>query len=262
MSKAGLGAWRRPPLAYVVAELAISPHYSLKSFLAPLQDALREDFPRTIEGQELVIDMASPPTAQPVWRLLSADQRRGVQIGSRGLSLHATEYTDSADFLERWGKVLAVIEGCKLGAFVERAGLRYLDLIVPSEGREPKDYLIENLHGLGPPLGGVVQNSLWGTAIQVDGFLVQARIAAPSPAGTMFAPNFNLLPLQKPQIMEEAERRMAARGLVGFIDTDCLREVQQTLSAADVGALYTDLHAQVARIFKSLLSKVAMDEWQ
>lgn len=262
MSSAGLGTWRHPPLAYVVAELAISPHYSLKSFIAPLQDVLREDFPRTIEGQELVIDVASPPAAQPVWRLLSADQRRGVHIGCRGLSLHATEYTDSVDFLERWGKVLSAIEACKLGAFVERAGLRYLDLIVPSEGHEPKDYLIENLHGLQPPPGAVVQNSLWGTAIQVDGFLVQARIAAPSPAGTMFAPNFNALPLQKPHVMEEAEKRMAAKGLVGFIDTDCVREVQQLVSAADMRALYKELHARVAAIFRSVLSKLATDEWQ
>ena len=37
MTDGSLGTWRHPPLAYVVAELAISPHYTLKAALPALQ---------------------------------------------------------------------------------------------------------------------------------------------------------------------------------------------------------------------------------
>jgi len=256
-----LGSWRHPPLAYVVAELAISPYYTLKAALPALQDALRSEFPRTVEGTELLIDANNPPAAQPVWRLLSADQMKGVHLGSRSLSMHATAYVDSADFLRRWQSVLAAIDAAKLGAFVERASLRYFDLIVPSQGHDPKDYLIRSLHGVPAPIGGVVQNSFWGTAISIDGYVVQARTAAPSPAGMVLAPNLTALPLQKPQIMVGAEKRTAAKELVGFIDTDCVRDVQQVFNPEDIQALFFQLHRHVSIIFRSLMSDLAKDEW-
>lgn len=261
VSDGSLGTWRHPPLAYVVAELAISPHYTLKAALPALQNALRSDFPRTVEGTEFVIDPSSPPAVQPVWRLIAADQRRGVHLGSRSLSLHATAYDDSTDFLRRWKDVLTAISAAKLGAFVERAGLRYFDLIVPSPSHEPRDYLISTLHGLQPPSGGIVQNSFWGTALLIDGFVVQARTAAPAPQGMVLAPNLAAIPLEKSQVMVAAEKRTEAKQPVGFIDTDCLREVQQVFDPDSILALYSELHQRVSGVFKSLMSDLARSEW-
>ena len=123
MTTTALGTWRQPPLVYVVAELVISPYYSLAGKVPGLQDRLRSSFPRTLEAKELVVDGAKP-TAQPLWQLMSADQRLGVQLGTRAISLHATSYLQSSDFLSRWAEVLDAIQQADLGAFVERAGLR------------------------------------------------------------------------------------------------------------------------------------------
>ena len=38
MNTTTLGTWRKPPLAYVVAELVISPYYSLAAKVPGLQD--------------------------------------------------------------------------------------------------------------------------------------------------------------------------------------------------------------------------------
>jgi uncharacterized protein (TIGR04255 family) len=261
MSSEPLGTWRRPPLAYVVAEVVISPHYSLRAVIPQLQDVLREDYPRTIESTELVFDPSSPPATQPVWRLLSADQFRGVHIGSRTISFHATAYTDSADFLLRWGKVLSAVETAKLGAFVEHAGMRYVDLVVPSQGHAPRDYLIESLRGVAPPSGGTVQSSMWGSSIRVDDFVVQARTAAPALLGTPLIPIQNALPLEKPSILIEAEKLIDANESVGFIDTDCAREVKKVFNADETLTLSFHLHERVSTLFKSLLSDLARAEW-
>ena len=53
MTTTTLGTWRKPPLAYVVAELVISPYYSMAAKVPGLQDWLRSTFPKTVEGQEL-----------------------------------------------------------------------------------------------------------------------------------------------------------------------------------------------------------------
>ena len=149
MTTSTLGTWRKPPLSYVVAELVISPYYSMAAKVPGLQDRLRSSFPKTVEGQELVVDGAKP-SAQPIWQLISADQKHGVQLGTRSISLHATSYVNSADLMTRWADVLDAIHEAGLGAFVERAGLRYVDLILPSGDRSPAEYLAQQLQGIAP----------------------------------------------------------------------------------------------------------------
>lgn len=257
-----LGTWRNPPLAYVVAELRISPYYSLKEAVPRVQNALREHFPRTIEGSEFVIDPSSPPAPQPVWQLISADGERGVFVSTRSISLHATAYADFPDFLERWTQVFSAISGAELNPFVERAGLRYVDLIVPADDRQPQEYLSERLQGVPPMEGSAVQSSICGATFSVNGLTLQVHTAAPSPEGMLFAPNFNALPLQKPLIMRAAEERTKNKKQVGYIDTDCWVAIQKVFDAQELRGLYEALHGHISRVFTALLSDVALKEWK
>jgi len=227
MNSTALGTWRNPPLVYVVAELAISPYYSMSNKVPGLQDSLRNTFPRTVEAKELIVDGVKP-TPQPLWQLLSADQKLGVQLGTRAISLHATSYVQSSDFLSRWAEVLDAIQNASLGAFVERAGLRYIDLIVPSTDHSPADYLADGLKGIEPE-GARSKGSMWAAAFQFDGSLVNLRAAAPAPQGLLLPPDFNALPLNKPVKMHEAEKHIQNGQTIGFVDTDCLKEIGQVL---------------------------------
>lgn len=259
MTAIGLGTWRRPPLAYVVAELVISPYYSMAAKVPDLQDRLRSVFPKTVEGQELIVEGAKP-LAQPIWHLVSADQKHGVQLGTRSISLHATSYVNSAEFMTRWADVLDAIDNAGLGAFVERAGLRYVDLIVPTGDRPPADYLVQQLQGISPE-GAKPTGSVWAAAFLFDGVTVNLRTGAPAPAGMLLPPNFNPLPLHKPPVMVEAETRLKAERSVGFIDTDCLREINQVVDAAQLVGIYTAMQKLTSRTFKAALSATATQEW-
>jgi uncharacterized protein (TIGR04255 family) len=257
-----LGSWRNPPLAYVVAELRISPYYTVKELVPKLQSALRESFPRTIEGSELVIDPSSPPVSQPVWQLVSADTTRAAYVSTRSLSLHATAYVDFRDFLERWSHVLTAAHSSGLNAFVERAGLRYLDLIVPSGDSRPEDYVVERLRGVRATEGARVQSSAWGATLSMERFVLQANIAAPSPEGMLFAPNFYALQLKKPRVMLEAEQRMKEKVPIGYVDTDGWCPLQEVLQPEPILELYRQLHDQVSSLFLSVLSERAKEEWK
>ena len=259
MTTTTLGTWRKPPLAYVVAELVISPYYSMAAKVPGLQDRLRSTFPKTVEGQELIVDGAKP-SAQPIWQLISADQKHGVQLGTRSISLHATSYVNSADLMTRWADVLDAIHEAGLGAFVERVGLRYVDLIVPSGDRSPADYLAQQLQGIAPD-GAKPTGSLWAAAFLFDGTTVNLRAGAPAPAGMLLPPNFNAMPLQKPQVMVDGEKRVKDEKAIGFIDTDCLRDINQVFDAAQLVGIYTDMQKLTSRTFKAALSATANKEW-
>jgi uncharacterized protein (TIGR04255 family) len=259
MNTAILGTWRKPPLAYVVAELVISPYYSMGNAVQFLQDKLRTAYPRTVEAQELVFDgnKASP---QQIWRLFSADQQHGIQLGTRAIGLHATRYLHSNDFLSRWAEVLDFIGAAKLGAFVERAGLRYVDLIVPATDRSPTDYLEQRLQGVTPD-GAVATGSMWAAGFQFNGCVVNLRSAAPAPKGLLLPPDFNALPLHKPKVMIEAEGRIADQGSIGFIDTDCVKDIQNVFNASELVGVYTEMQKLTSRTFKAALSPLAKAEW-
>lgn len=259
MTTMALGTWRRPPLVYVVAELVISPYYSMAAKVPVLQDRLRGSFPRTLEANELVVDGAKA-TPQPLWQLMSVDQKHGVRLGTRVVALHATSYMQSSDFLSRWAEVLDIIHNTGLGAFVERAGLRYIDLIVPSEGRTPPDYLAPGLRGIEPE-GARSTGSMWASAFQFDGSLVNLRAAAPAPQGLLLPPDFNALPLNKPAVMLEAEKRLKDEKTIGFLDTDCLKDIGKVFDAGDLLGAYTEMQKLASRTFKSALSDIARKEW-
>lgn len=259
MTTTALGTWSRPPLVYVVAELVISPYYSMASKVPGLQDSLRSSFPRTLEAKEVVVDGAKP-SAQPLWQLVSSDQKHGVHLSTRAISLHATSYAQSRDFLSRWAEVLDAIHNANLGAFVERAGLRYIDLIVPSEGRSPADYLAEGLKGIEPE-GARSTGSMWAAAFQFDGSLVNLRVAAPTPQGLLLPPDFNALPLNKPAVMREAEERLKKEQAIGFVDTDCLKEIGQVLNAGELLGVYAEMQKLVSQTFKVAISDIAREEW-
>lgn len=254
-----LGTWRNPPLAYVVAEIVISPYYSMNNAVPDLQNKLRRAYPRTVEAQEVVVD-GSKPAAQPVWRLLSASQEHGVQLGTRAIALHATSYIDSNDFLSRWADILDAIGAAKLDAFVERAGLRYIDLIVPPSNCAPSDFLADQLKGITLE-GAMSLGSMWAAGFQFSGSVVNLRAAAPAPKGLILPPDFNPLPLHKPKVMREAEQRLKDDKPIGFIDTDCIKEVQRVFDAGELMGEYTDMQMRTSQVFKTALAAKAKDEW-
>lgn len=261
MNERSLGTYRNPPLAYVVAEAVIAPHYGIASAMPKIQEQLRAVYPRTIEGTEVTIDPANPPTAQKTWRLISADESRGVSIGSRGVALHSTRYSDSKEFLSAWDAVLSATEQSLDNAFVERVGLRYIDLIVPSGDRSPLHYVTETVRGIQFPSAGTLESNIWAATFAAQGAQINARIAAPAPRGMVFPPNFNLLPLQKPKIWQDADARAALNRQIGFIDTDAGQQMGSLLVAQSISSVFRELKAQISATFGVLMSEVAREEW-
>lgn len=264
-----LGSWANPPLAYVVAEIVISPHYTVAKSIPAIQQALRDEYPRTIEAAELTIELAGPnPSAapQPVWQFLTADSRRGVQIGTRAISLHATQYPHFPAFTEWLRLVLQGVDGSGLDPFVERIGLRYIDYILPSEGHEPSEYLDPALRGVSPKgATGPSQTSMWVASFPFGECKVNARVAAPAPVhgDSVLPPNFAMLPLVRPEMntMDQAGRFAKEGRSFGFIDTDCGKKIGKRFEVGTLVDNFSDMHDCISDTFKAFMSDLAKQEW-
>lgn len=263
MVESKMGKWTNPPLAYVVAEAAISPHYSIAQSIPAIQQSLRATYPRTIDGMEIAIELAGSqqsPVPQGMWQLLTADNSRGIHIGTRAISLHATHYVDFATFKEWLNVLLGAIEASGLSPFVERLGLRYIDYILPSKGHEPRDYVVQELRGV-TPAGTAPATNMWVGTFPYSTCTVNARVAAPPPAGTLLPPNFNALPLAKPKTMLDVEDRVKRNAPFGFIDTDCTQPLGQVFSASVIASKLEAMHDHISTTFKAFMSPLAEKEW-
>lgn len=267
MTEKILGKWTNPPLAYVAAEIGISPHYSAAQYVPAIQQSLREIYPRTIEAAELTVDLGgvnAAPMPQPVWHLLMADSSRGVFVGTRAIAMHATHYPDFPTFAGWMARMLEAIEASGLNPFVERIGLRYIDYILPSADHQPADYLASALRGVTPKGAGQAQSSMWIASFPFDNCTVSARIAASAPklGNSVLPPNFSALPLAKPKPMIEAEERFKQGLPFGFIDTDCAQLVGLPFNAQTLASKFATMHDYVSVTFKAFMSELAVKEWQ
>jgi uncharacterized protein (TIGR04255 family) len=264
MTELTLGTYRNPPLAYVVAEVTIAAHYGVGKSLASIQDRLRSIYPRTIEevGVELTVSPSATPAPTPLqmWRLLSADQQRGLSISSRGFSLHSTRYSNFEEFSAAWDLILQVMGETIDDAFVERIGLRYVDFIVPSEDHAPYEYLA-NYNVVAPSKGAKIESHFWASAFLFDNALVNARIGAPSPPGMLLPPNITIVQLEKPAIWHRAEAQLATGKQIGFIDTDCSRRISAVYDAEKLSQAFRELKTHVSATFNGLMSELARKEW-
>lgn len=267
MSDTILGTWRNPPLAYVVAEVGISPHYSIAQAVPLIQQSLRDSFPRTDESMGIALTLAigtAPNQAQApdrIWRLTTPDNKRGVHLGTRAVALHVTRYQDFPEFAEQLTHVLEAVQSSGLNPFVERVGLRYIDYILPSDGHESVDYLGQALRGVTPPGAGPAQTAMWAATYPFDTFTVNARVAAPSLPGMTMPLNFSALPLAKPGTMLAAEQRAQKGQSFGIIDTDCSQAINEDFNAQALATKFAQMHKCVSVTFKALISDLAVKEW-
>jgi len=261
-------SWRNPPIAYVVAEVVISPHYSLQNHLPAIQQELRAPFPRTAEAQALRLEiMGTESMPQPqfdkVWQLYSGDNYLGAYLSPRALALHTTRYKHYEDFAQALGLLLRAVENSGLGAYVERIGLRYVDYLLPSDGHRPEDYLKQELRGLTLEEGRRPENGAWGGTYQMaEGCAINLRVMAPAPAGNLLPPNFNAMPLAKPEVMTRAEQHYLLPGKpFGFADTDCVQNIGKVLESASLLTAFQQLHEYVSSTFRAAISPLAEKEW-
>lgn len=266
MSNHAAGPWKNAPLGYAVAEVAISPHYTLQHHIPAVQQALRSVFPRTTEGFGLRLEMNAPnaapqPQQEQFWQLTAADNSRGVQVGTRAFALHATEYTTYEAFSADLERMLRAVSGAEIGAFVERIGIRYIDYILPSEGHRPEEYVAESLRGIALPRAGQAQNATWAGTYAVDSSFVNLRILAPAPPGMLFPPNFAAMALSKPSRMTQAEHDYVNVRPFGIVDTDCFCRVDAILEVDTLMTGFNQLHELTSSTFKAVMSDLARKEW-
>ena len=130
----------RPPLAQALAQVRFPLIGKLRTFegITPLQDALTIDFPYMERVVATGVNLSPggvevQPEQEISWHLTD-DEDRLVIVNSNSITLSlGVQYSGNKDFLDRFGRIIAVAQQSYSLRRCDQLGVRYLD-VVPDVG--------------------------------------------------------------------------------------------------------------------------------
>lgn len=145
----------KSPLVLVLSQVRFSPLMAMSSYIAAIQDRLRQSgYPlnSSVEVQEFPIGQpgARPTTrstVRPHWEFLSKDQTTSVIVNEGFVVVQTTTYDDFDAFLAQTLDAVEIVATAVGGLLIQRVGLRYVDLIRPKPGETWEQYVSTGLRG-------------------------------------------------------------------------------------------------------------------
>ena len=123
----------------------------MPDYVPAVQERLRKmGFPRfgQHETRELILGPKPEMWSSQRWTFTTKDEREGVILANSFLVLQTTKYDVFEDFVTRLESAAAVVrDECDVD-LIERIGLRYIDVIGPSQDAPSAQFLSVGLRGL------------------------------------------------------------------------------------------------------------------
>lgn len=137
MAKA-LGQLPNAPLIYVLAQIVFTRVPKMESrwedFHQEIFDQYPEAVPERMRQFQIQDTGVSSASDQVRWKMFDREKRTGIILSPESMIFHATSYTTSDDFFDSLDFILKKLIGIlPKSVEVNRLGLRYVDLFLPSE---------------------------------------------------------------------------------------------------------------------------------
>ena len=262
-----LGKWPNAPLALVLAQIRFDPEIDTdyKKIFERLKASLGDHFPaiKAVRQMMLMLGGTTSPTAEAeanegeIGReLRTDDDRSALRIQDGVMTFTTSLYRDSKHFLEEWRSMLDAL--CAGGGIkVQRLGLRYVDFIIPTQGKAPEDYLKDGFGHLTDVFGERAQAAFMSHEYprgQDGAVRVQygRGIAAPS-----LPPDLDRSVKPPPALL----RKYIPQQPSAVLDIDRWRIESRRLNAAEIAKEFADLLNDVCSAFNKIIAPEAMAEW-
>ena len=250
----------RSPLILVLAQIRFSPVLKMEEYVPSIQAELRKQgfsWYRSEQIQE-VIFMGSEVKAEPKkrWVFATRDRREAVILAPDFVVYETLQYDIFETFINQFKPVLELLKMQASLDFVEKVGLRYIDLIRPSDGKAANDFICESLRGL-------AKEQLNATAA-LHQFMIQAN----TPEGDLFIRSFentgpDYLPPDLISTHMDFEVTIGEKELFRILDIDHISKTQNidfdpTILIDKLWAL----HESSEEAFRAATTPEAIEFWK
>jgi len=251
------GPLRNPPVVYVVCQIRFAPVPRPESVSDRVHEAMHDEgFARQdVQMRGLKITPNAPPEFLENERRTRFDNREGTIgyiLAPDQLIAHRTHYTSFDDFLANIMFGFRALLMATKPPFIQRIGLRYVDLITPTAEETVADYVVDRLLGFEPALTGVTRQTAqqFAQLVTAEGRMFvrasRGKHSEPLPA--------DLLPMTlKPERSPDPQRESF------ILDIDHFAEnLRLDPEPAEIERRIRELQAPMADIFRSAITDHAV----
>lgn len=177
----------RPPLILALVQVQFAPVMMMKKYIPNLQDRFRKDqsYPRyqELSSQQLVFSSSPEVSIKNRWLFGSKSKKNWIIVAEDFVVFETSEYDFFQNFADQLTHALVALsdalkaegEGQSI-AFVNKIGLRFIDLIRPLDGHSPDAFLRPEVRGLSSQdLGATKVTSQMITSITTDEGILNLR---------------------------------------------------------------------------------------
>jgi uncharacterized protein (TIGR04255 family) len=179
-------------------------------------------------------------------------------VQQNSITFITTRYATYDDFAQRHTVILNAFEQAVPDVFVERIGLRYLDVIVPREGEGPENYVVPGLKGCDiAALPGEAFRSQYVARWNIGEGLMAFKFTSGVPPP--FLPqDLHGVDLAGAEVMTRAAE---AKTRIGTMDFDRIVPHRAAYNASELSGLFASMHGDLSRIFRGAMSQHAEVVW-
>lgn len=252
----------KSPLVLVLCQVRFTPILAIADYVPRIQDRLRKrGYPhvRSAPAQDLVFSPSGPQVTQrPRWMLQDKSLTLSIILAENFVAFETTAYGVFDEFVESLALAVNTVAEAVQELYVQRIGLRYVDLLRSPDSETWRKYIRPELHGLQSP----VFRS--GTQLQLHQSMAQTN------HGTMVVRIFQnrdgqLLP---PDLADTASTLKvapppSAGELLTLLDLDHYSEKGRDYESGAVEQQAWELHNDLDRVFReAVVTNAALEAWR
>jgi uncharacterized protein (TIGR04255 family) len=250
----------KSPLIFVLGQVRIAPVLVMEDKIPGIQDSLRKNgFPRLslreIEITKRDANGKAEVETRKQWEFIDKEKRASILIDTEFIVYQVTQYKVFEDYLNAFKAILDLFAYHAEPSLVQRVGLRYIDLVTPSEGHELESYLSPSLRGFSIQEGDSREafRSESVTQTGTNSRFVHRYMEANKGFG--FPPD--LMPTSL-----AFGRKLNLTSPFGLLDMDHFMHVDDDFSVQKIMEDLSSLHDHQTKAFAASVTETAMEEWR
>jgi len=248
------------PLIFVLAQVKISPVLAIEDRIPELQELFRKrGYPRfahrkiesSLHGSDGQIE--SKEMLQQ-WEFINKEGTASLLIDENGITYQMAQYEVFETMMVAMRTALDLFAAHVEPDLLQRVGLRYVDLVVPSDGKEISSYFAESLRGFRISAEDEREAFFFESVSRTGDTSKFIHRYVEAGRGFGFPPD--LLP-----ITLKLRRDPVMDSPFGLLDLDHHIGVEEQFSVESAIAHFEFLHGHQTRAFKASVTEDALTEW-
>ena len=260
--------WSNPPLYYSLAQLVFNEIPSLENYIPKIAESLSllrfTDYqPIEIDSVQFSIEQGSEAKIQTVkkqqWNFFNKEKKSVFSINTNTMVLSTAEYKGCNDFTETVIKGIDAINSVKELDFIDRIGVRHIDLVIPSEDKKAHEYISPNLHGINNSDSLKRVNQMTESAF-TDGsrWIVCRNMLREFPAGLIAPESFMGLI----ELNVDSKFTLPSNQEIACIDIDAFIQDRLSFDLQGIEQNLYELRKSMEPVFRSSITELALGEWK